>query len=177
MDQALLVAKLKAERPEAWLYLYALVRSRLVSRIHSRLGIDAEEIICDSVSEVWQSLRRLRDDQCFLAYLSTIVRRTAARQATKRFTALSQSFTKNVAAPDPSRNNIEADELLGGLCQRLKKSDLKLFYLLYVTGASSGEIEGRLGIAPEVLWKRKHCLRLKLRRAVEALKLCSPTAR
>jgi DNA-directed RNA polymerase specialized sigma24 family protein len=147
--------------------LYSFIRDRIVPGLPLAPGVNSEEIVTDTASTVWLSLKSLRDDSKFFAFVSTIARRIASRRRREsaRFMKLPDEVDlppKEPVAPE----NVEREELLGVLVGALRNGDQQLFRLLYVLGAHSGEVQEALKVSPQILRKRKHRLHLRLRHAV-----------
>lgn len=127
---------------------------------------ERDEIACDTLSTVWETLSRLRDSEKLLAVVRTIARRLCSRRArsSHRYSTLrwdpEDPMVKPTCAP-------EAQELYDILVGSLEDSDRKLFRLLYVDGTYGAELGRREGAEYAALRKRKHLLNKKLRAALE----------
>jgi len=165
------VSRLRAEDPLAWEELYSFVREWIVPRLRLPAYADAEKIVCDTVVVVWRSLRRLRQDGCFLAFVTTIARRVAWRNVGKgNVASLSSAGAAEPSTPGGQRRSLEGEEFLEKLCAAMTKGERRLFDLEYVLGASSSEIAAQLGISTSTLWKKRSVLRKKLRGVVRRLR-------
>jgi RNA polymerase sigma factor (sigma-70 family) len=163
------VAQVRAGDPIAYAKLYSCVRERIVSRLSLPPHVDPEEVVLDTVSILWKALKRLRDDQKLLSFATTVARRVASKKHRAQRKMFSLQKDPGVIRQDLTSQNLEREELLGTLSSSLKAADRQLFRLLYVSGASSPELQAELGISAEVLRKRKFRLNARLRHIVEGL--------
>jgi RNA polymerase sigma factor (sigma-70 family) len=168
---------LREGRSSACEQLYAFLRERVMPVMRAPPGVDREDVLADTASAVWQSIRLLRDETKFLPFVTTIARRIASRRRRDcaRFETLPRESMLPPDAP-VAHANMESDEVLQILSSALRQSDQRLFRLLYVQGASSAEVQATLHISPETLRKRKHRLRLRLRQAASQATRPAPSA-
>jgi len=156
------VQQARAGDGDAWTELDARIRTR-VSTMPLPRHVDPEEVASETVADVWQALRALRDDQKVVNFAMTVARRVAARKCSesKRHAQL----PVEPVAPDApvAERNAESEELLDRLSGTLESADRKLFRLLYVVGASPDELADELGVSGGRLRKRTFRLREKLR--------------
>ena len=157
---------LRAGDATAFKLLYSFIDDRVVPRLPLPPGVNREEVVTDTASTVWLSIKSLRDDSKFFSFVRTIARRIASRR--RRECARFVPLPEEVLLPpeDPvALENVEREELLKILLGALRMGDRQLFRLLYVLGADSAEVEDTLDVSPEILRKRKHRLHLRLRHA------------
>ena len=158
---------LRSGNATAFKELYTFIRDRIVPGLPLAPGVDSEDVVTDTASAVWLSLKSLRDESKFFSFVATIARRIASRRRREcaRFVALPEEAYLPPEAP-VAPENLERDELLEVLLGALRRGDEQLFRLLYVIGAQNTEVEDALRVSPEILRKRKHRLHLRLRQAV-----------
>jgi DNA-directed RNA polymerase specialized sigma24 family protein len=128
---------------------------------------DREELACDTVSTVWESLARLRRDEALVQFALTVARRLS-RQAESTKTRL---LPLSMEPPDrsvPIGRRLEVAELSKVIHAAVRDADRELFRLLYVVDADRDTIARRLGVSGAVLRKRRHRLHRKLRQAIQA---------
>jgi RNA polymerase sigma factor (sigma-70 family) len=155
--------------PAAWTYIKSEVRDLIGTRMWLPRHIDPDELATDTVSELWQALRKLRDDAKFLSFALTVARRRAGRMKREQGRHLPLTTDPEVHRADLNvgSTNLEGEEFLHSMCASLKSSDKQLFRLLYVVGATSSEVQSSLGISGDRLRRRKHSLHQKLRQATK----------
>lgn len=157
---------LRAGDASACEQLYSFIGDRVVPRLPLPPGVNREEVVTDTASTVWLSIKSLRDESKFFSFVATIARRIASRRRREcsRFAALPEEVLlppEDAVAPA----NVEREELLKLLLGALRGGDQQLFRLIYVVGADSAEVQDALDVSPEILRKRKHRLHLRLRHA------------
>jgi DNA-directed RNA polymerase specialized sigma24 family protein len=163
---SVLTSNLRRGEVAAWACLQAEI-DKFLSRILGRLGeADQEEVLCDTVSYVWQSLRRLREDRKLIPFALTIARRLARKWIRQR-SRFERLRSEPAAEDDCADRQIEALELHQTIVRAVERSNERLFRLLYVLGADSLEVQNELGVTGPGLRKRKHVLHKTLRRAIE----------
>jgi len=148
-----------------WTEIDDRLRHDIVTKLRFPPDVDPDEVATDALSDVWQALRSVRDDQKIVGFALTVARRVAARkhrEATRHVPLLCDPPAR---IEDIAERNAAGDELLGRLAEPLAAFDRKLFRLLYVLGASKAELEQELGLSGSRLRKRKFMLREKLRRS------------
>ena len=148
-------------------HLHSFVRDRVLPALPLPPGVNREDVLADTVSTVWLSIKSLREESKFFSFAATIARRIASRQRREcnRFAALPQEARLPIQEP-VAPSSVERNEMLEILPAALQRSDQQLFKLLYIIGATSPEVQEALDISPEILRKRKHRLLLKLRHTV-----------
>ena len=161
------VQRAKEGEPAAWVHIKVKVHELIRSRLRLPRHIDPDELATNTVSELWQALKKLRDDAKFLSFALTVARRQVFRMKRdqERHLPLTSDPAVHGADLDVGSKNLEGEELLHSICSPLKDSDKQLFRLLYVVGATSSEVQSSLGISGGRLRRRKHRLHQKLRQA------------
>jgi len=159
------VRRAKKGDSAAWTHIKSRVRELIGSRLQLPRHIDPDELATDTVSELWQALRKLRDDAKFLSFALTVARRQACRmkREQERHLPLASDPAVHRADVNVGSKNLEGEEFLHSMCASLTGSDKQLFRLLYVVGATSSEVQSSLGISGGRLRRRKHRLHQKLR--------------
>ncbi|MCZ6794006.1 MAG: sigma-70 family RNA polymerase sigma factor [Planctomycetota bacterium] len=147
----------------SWKRIEHAIRQTVLPRLQLPPHLDPDELLADTLSEVWRAIDTLRDDAKLLSFAATIARRLASRM--KKQTDRHRSLQREPTAPqrEPGAQNVEGEEFLHSLTHSLREADRQLFRLLYVVGATSEEVQSSLGISGSLLHQRKHRLRRKLR--------------
>lgn len=174
-EPSALTSNLRRGESSAWVRLQAEI-DKYLSRVVGRLGeADQEEVLCDTVSYVWESLRRLREDRKLMPFARTIARRLARKwiRERRRFHPLQ---SEPIAEDDRADRQVEARELHTTIVGAVERTNERLFRLLYVLGASSIEVQHELGVSGPGLRKRKHVLHKGIRRAIERYESGKPPA-
>jgi len=152
--------------------LYLVLRRDLLPRLKKQLPpqLDPEDILTDTLVVVWLGLKRLRDPERFLAYAWHTARHLAGKawRDHLRFVPIVSSL--DLARPDPAASNSETEERLIALLDAMSVSDRELFQLLYVSGATSHEVESALGVSHSNALVIKHRLRLRIQHLLTHLR-------
>lgn len=146
---------------------YRFIQDRVLPTLTLPPGVSREELLADTASNVWLSLKSLRDDSKFFSFVATIARRVTwkRRREAARLIPLPEDESRLPVHEPVAEGNAERGETLDSLSRSLRRSDEQLFKLLYVLGASTSEVRTALKVSPEILRKRKHRLNLRLRDA------------
>jgi DNA-directed RNA polymerase specialized sigma24 family protein len=157
---------LRRGETESWERLRTFVDG-CVSRSAAVLDAsEREEITCDTLSTVWETLSQLRDSEKLLALVRTIARRVSFRRVKFMQRGFPLRWDPEDRAIEPT-SAPEARELYDVIVGSLQESDRQLFHLLYIDGSYAAELERKEGAEAGALRKRKHVLHKRLRAAIQ----------
>lgn len=157
------VRQARAGDASSWKRIESEIRRTVFARLQLPVQLDPEEVLNDTLSELWRAFHTLRDDDKLLSFATTVARRVAARMKRQRSPLLPLRSEPEVRGSELAQRNVEGEELLRSISHSLKEADRQLFRLLYVVGATSKEVQSDLGISPTLLRQRKHRLHKRLR--------------
>jgi len=160
-----LVRQLRKGDGAGWERLSSILRSYIAHLPSVLRPLDDEEVLCDTLSTVWQGLAKLRQDGQFLAFTLGVARRIAysAARNRRRFESLR---SESELAQDANSRHPEAKELSDLLLSSVAGTSKELFSLLYLVGADQRTVRERLGVTGGKLRKLKHHMHKKLRSVV-----------
>jgi len=168
--------RLRAGDASAWNEFARSTVIRLVPRSRPGSGVSREDVLIDTLSEIWESIQRLDSPEKLSRFARTIARRVAARHAA--LVRAQHELLLAAVASQPSRaididdgdassvDGIAGDELAARCLAALEESDRCLFRMLYVAMLADDEICRRLAIAAGTLRMRKCRLRRRLRQQI-----------
>lgn len=128
--------------------------------------VDAEDIAQDALVRAWRHRARVRDDDRFLSWLSSIVRNEALRAASQR--RCESIDTRAEEAADDERltgaiERLDVERCLGGMGDR----DRLLLRLRYEDDLTQSGIAEKLGVPEGTVKVQLHRARERFRRELE----------
>lgn len=149
-----LTAALMAEHPRAalvaWQRFSPLVRSMVRRRMRS--DADVEDLVQEVFSELFQSVRRLRQPSALTALVVIVTRRLLGRELRRRRARAHIRCELDPERMDPvglvaDPSAMHACAHLGRLLSRLRARDRRAFLLRYVQDLEAEEVGAEMGIS------------------------------
>lgn len=162
-------------REEAYTDL-GLYLNTLACRLALPPGVNASDVVQDSLLIIYQTLPTCREPRAFLAWAATILRRQAARQwrstpAPARYAAALDTQAALLPDPQPARErhvDPDGDQALLGLLHRcLDTDEERLWALCVMFGLKRRELHLLLDASPAHLDALAQRVRRKLRSSAE----------
>lgn len=151
-----LLRRLKAGEEEAFEKLYWAYNARVYHFIHSMLKDDflAEDLTQNVFLKIWEKHREIDPEQGINAYLFTIARHLAYKEATIRLRTDHDLEGLDMSDEGNAENRYDADSLrtyIYSLVEQLPEARRRIFCLSRFEQLSNREIAQRLGISEKTV--------------------------